>query len=94
MFLSAKKRAKRKGLEFTIDKADVVIPTHCPITGLEIVINKGRCGKNSPSLDRIDNSKGYIPGNVAVISNHANHCKSNLSVEEINRLCRYVNGEL
>jgi hypothetical protein len=37
----------------------------------------------SPSLDRIDNNKGYIKGNVEVISWKANIMKSNASPEEL-----------
>lgn len=90
MFMNARKRAKKKNLEFRIEKEDIVIPDTCPITGVKIEINTGKCKQNSPSLDRIDNSKGYIKGNVRVISNRANHCKSNLSLEEIRNLYEYV----
>ena len=37
----------------------------------------------SPSLDRIDSTKGYVPGNVWVISNKANRMKSNAAAEEL-----------
>ena len=46
--------------------------------------------KESPSLDRIDNSKGYIKGNVAVISNKANKYKSDMTIENIEKLASYV----
>lgn len=41
---------------------------------------------NSPSLDIIIPSKGYVKGNVWVISNRANRAKSNLSLEELKTL--------
>lgn len=37
----------------------------------------------SPSLDRIDSSKGYVKGNVRVISARANMLKNNATVEEL-----------
>ena len=43
----------------------------------------GAQGDNSPTLDRIDNSAGYVPGNVWVISSLANRCKNDLSADEI-----------
>lgn len=37
----------------------------------------------SPSLDRLDSSKGYVKGNVRVISKRANQLKNNATVEEM-----------
>jgi hypothetical protein len=45
---------------------------------------------NAPSLDRWDNSKGYIPGNVFVISWRANWLKHDGSVEELRRVAEYA----
>jgi hypothetical protein len=74
MLARAKYRAKQKGLEFNIDISDINIPEVCPVMGIPLVVKSGVPGpaKNSPSLDRIDNSKGYIKGNVRVISAAAN----------------------
>jgi hypothetical protein len=90
MFLSAKKRAKRDGLEFTITKDDIKIPEHCPILGCKLEKNIGRVKYNSPSLDRVDTLKGYVPGNVQVISTKANTHKGDLSLEEARRLVAYM----
>lgn len=79
---SAKIRAKRSNLEFNIDISDITIPEYCPLTGLKINITTGRKkGWDSPSLDRIDTTKGYIKGNVAVISDLANTMKNHASLE-------------
>lgn len=79
MWARAKVRAGEKGLLFTITKKDIVVPTHCPILGVELVPFSG---SYSPSLDRMDSSKGYIPGNVWVISNRANTLKSDSTAHE------------
>jgi hypothetical protein len=92
----AKRRAKDKGLDFTIDKTDIDIPIICPILGIPIVKKVYTKGKstgptaNSASLDRIDNSKGYVKGNVRVISHKANTMKHNASPTELIRFAEWV----
>lgn len=76
LWMSAKRRAVRRGLEFTISIEDVVIPTHCPVLGIEILVEAGKSVQpGAPSIDRIDNSLGYTPANVRVISHRANALK-------------------
>jgi hypothetical protein len=88
MLSNAKARAKRKGLEFCITLEDINIPTHCPVLGIEL--ERGGCFQgSSPSLDRIDNTKGYIPGNVIVVSYRANTLKNDASLHEMQALVTY-----
>ncbi len=91
---NAKKRAKTRGIAFTIGRSDISLPTHCPILGYLLTKNRGAISKSSYSLDRIDNSKGYIPGNIRVISFWANTLKDNLTFEQIENLYKYVKGEI
>lgn len=83
-FYSVKGSAKKRGIEFSLQPSDIVFPEVCPILGIKL-LNHGKGGPqpNSPSLDRLDPSKGYIPGNVNVISNKANIIKSNATSEEV-----------
>ena len=94
LFNSARKRAKRDGTPFTITLSDVVIPTHCPVLGIELKVGhgNGRQGgySDSMSLDRIHNSKGYVPGNVQVISNLANSMKSCATPDQLTRFAEWV----
>lgn len=82
MVSTAKIRAAARGLEFNITKDDLALPTHCPILGIELSF-EGPSKENSPSLDRIDNSRGYVVGNVQVISWRANRLKSDATKEEL-----------
>lgn len=85
MYRRAKSRAKERGVEFSIDKSDVIIPEFCPILGVKLEPYVGHSGgrPNSPALDRIDNSKGYVKGNVVVVSHLANMMKSSATKEEL-----------
>lgn len=92
MLSVARHRAKIKNIAFTITEHDVEIPSHCPILGIPLVVGSVGGRMNSYSLDRVDNTKGYVPGNVRLISHKANTCKSNLSFMEIENLWKYSNG--
>lgn len=89
----AKHRAKAIGVEFNILEEDITIPTHCPILGIELlpVFQRG-ARKASPSLDRIDPTKGYIKGNCRVISFRANSIKSDLTYDPIKALYDYISS--
>lgn len=88
---SAKSRAKARGVAFNIDLEDIKIPNTCPVFGINIIIQVGNgASDNSPSLDRIDSSKGYVKGNVQVISWKANRLKSNGSLEEFKSLVEFL----
>lgn len=84
LFNAAKIRAKYKGIEFNISVEDIVIPNNCPYFNVPLtrIFDNGRTDFN-PSLDRIENSKGYVKGNVQVISNLANSMKRNASIEQL-----------
>jgi hypothetical protein len=82
---AARQRSKKYGYDFDIEIKDIVVPTHCPLLGIELYVAEGRkaAKDNSASLDRIDSTKGYTKDNVWVISHRANTIKSNATLEEI-----------
>lgn len=95
MVKRAKDRAKLKNVEFNITWKDIEYVDTCPI--LEIPLNWGETsnegGRNidTPSLDRINPSLGYIKGNVKIISTLANMMKSSANREQINLFCKNIN---
>ena len=66
-------------------------PKVCPVLGIELdwkaKVNGGQ--NNSPSLDRIDSTKDYIPGNVMIMSRLANVMKNNATLEQLKQFSRY-----
>lgn len=88
---SAKQRAKTKGLEFNIDVTDIELPEVCPLLGIPLFSSYREEGKtidHSYSIDRINPNKGYIKGNVWVISYKANRIKNDASLEELELLVK------
>jgi hypothetical protein len=85
IFRNAKARAIKYGLEFAITKEDIIIPEVCPYLGVKLVAGtyaERRIG-NAPTLDRIDSDKGYVKGNIEVISDLANRMKQNANAETL-----------
>ena len=90
MWKAAKTRAESRGLEFNIEESDIINPETCPILECPIKFGTKEDYNYSPSLDRIDNSKGYVKGNIMVISKKANTMKNSASLEELQKFCKNV----
>lgn len=90
MVYNARRRAKKAGVPFTITKEDLEIPSHCPVLGIPIFTSSQSGGNdNSPSLDRILPDKGYVRGNIIIISNRANRLKSDASIRELRDIASF-----
>lgn len=90
MLTSAKNRCKSKGIEFNITKDEIARRETCPISGVILNFSSTKISDESPTLDRIDPSKGYVPGNVWVVSYRANRIKSNATSEELFKIAAAV----
>ena len=93
LVIDARARAKRYGIPVDITVDDIDWVTHCPVLGIELIY--GRTGgdgrrRNSATLDRRDNTLGYVKGNVFVLSHRANRIKSDATLEELQALVRYL----
>lgn len=93
LFNSAKRGAQARSLPLDIEYHDVlslVRTGKCEIS--KIPFDKRRKPANGPdlpfraSLDRIDNTKGYLKNNVQVVCRIFNHCKWNWNTEDILQL--------
>lgn len=93
MFNAAKYRSKKFGIDFSLEVVDIIIPQICPILGIKIAITSFKKEKQSPSLDRLDNSKGYTKDNSWVISSLSNTMKNDASFEELVLFAKWVIGE-
>lgn len=83
---AAKQNAKTRNLEFNLEESDIIIPDVCPVFGVPF-----EYGTNyAASIDRIDNSKGYIKGNIQIISRRANVMKYDASPEELQKFANWI----
>lgn len=89
-----KRSAKKRDLDFNLTVEDIIIPHPCPILEIPIQLNLETPKDNSISVDRLDSSKGYIKGNIRIISHKANAYKNNMKIETIERLLAYMKGEI
>lgn len=86
----ARCRAKRKGQEFTITAKEITpFPTTCPVLGQALCQGTSSRHPDAWSIDRVDNSRGYVPGNVKIISLRANMLKSSATLDESTKIAYY-----
>lgn len=91
LYNAARQRAKHFEREFAITPADVErlrseAGTRCAGCGHEMIAP----GPHAPSLDRVDNARGYTCDNVAVICKSCNSAKSDKSAGELVQLGRFL----
>lgn len=76
LIAAARVRARNKGLEFSLEgHADAlqkrIDAGNCELSGVPFDLSPGRKA-TSPSLDRIDPSRGYTPENVRIVCHALN----------------------
>ena len=87
----AANHAKDVGREFNLIEEDIKIPDVCPVfkTPFEFS-SQSEDRQNSPSIDRFDNSKGYIKDNINIISWRANKLKADGTLKEFEDLVNWM----
>ncbi len=89
------KKAILRGHPFEIRLRYVLVenpPTHCACCGkkLDYSTGRGTDKRDSPSLDRWDNSQGYTLENTKVICYRCNELKRDASLDEMKVVVRYM----
>jgi len=89
-----KTRAVANNIPYDID-ADYLMSIYtdtCPILGVVFARRNGRGDNspNSPTVDRIIPAKGYVRGNVMIISRRANNIKSDAAAEEVMKVALFL----
>jgi hypothetical protein len=83
-------RARKRGLEFDgLRDIAISLPTACPCCSNTLDYTK-KIFNLSPSLDRVNNSRGYTLDNVRVICRRCNSLKRDASIEDVERILAYM----
>ena len=89
---ASKARARKRDLEhtLTLEELNSLFPQDmvCPVFGF--TMQWGNPKWSSPSLDRIDSTKGYTLDNCQIISNKANKLKNDATLQELKDLVNYL----
>lgn len=89
LYLAKVESSSARGIPFELTLTsikNIMRAKKCYYTGVEFTRN----GENSRSIDRIDNTKGYVKGNVCACTKRVNSLKSNLTPAEIQAIARKV----
>lgn len=86
---NATQRAKRAGYEFSLKREDIIIPEKCPALGIELKREGRETWFSAPSIDRIDNTKGYTKENIVIVSRRANLLKKDATIEEMIKISEF-----
>ena len=95
MLLNAsKQRALLKNREHSITVDDLIalwpVDGNCPVFGFPLQFNSGGFRETSPSVDRIDSTKGYTLDNIQILSWKANRIKAYATVEELEAVVSFM----
>ena len=88
----ARDRARKRGILFNLEVEDIIVPRLCPILKTRLILFGKR--DDAPSIDKIINSKGYVRGNIKVISMKANRMKGAATIRQMERILLYMKGKL
>lgn len=85
ILLSSKNNANAHGIEHTLTLNDIHLPLLCKYLRIPLNYQHRNGGRafDAPSIDRIDSSKGYVPGNIQIISDLANRMKQDATMEQL-----------
>lgn len=93
VYYAARKNNIKLGFKSVSELATYVCsiaPTKCPVFGKAFVARGAGFSNWSPSIDKIDPKRGYVRGNIQVISMLANCMKRNATPKELRTFAEWV----
>lgn len=96
-FTTIKRNAVSRGIEFDITIEylyDLLLKQDkkCALSGVDLYFGRVNRDKKltTVSLDRIDSSKGYVPGNVQWVHKRVNIMKNNMDEKDFIEFCKCI----
>lgn len=93
VFYAARKQGVPTGFKTVVQLAAYVVaikPKRCPVFNKPFVERGAGFSDWSPSIDKIDPRKGYIKGNIQVVSMLANCMKRNATPTQLKQFARWA----
>lgn len=94
LLANARKRAAEQRVPFNLKRADLDVPTHCPALGLKLEAGERGGGDSSPTIDRLIPERGYVRGNIAILSMKANRMKNSGTSAELRAIADWLDTVL
>ncbi len=95
-YRTVRDRALGHGIDFTLSQEEVealVAPMICAVTGMPLEWRPEEPRYLlSPSLDRLDGARGYVPGNVQCVALWANFARGSSDLEEFKQVLAQFKG--
>lgn len=92
-----KNASKTRGIKFGFNSSAElalylkdIAPPKCPIFGTRFKKGAGRPQDQSPSVDKIIPSKGYVRGNIQIISHLANRMKNDATPKQLKQFAQWI----
>lgn len=93
VFYAARKKGIPLGFQSAVQFAayiKAIAPDKCPVFGKQFTERGSGFDRWAPSIDKIDPSKGYVKGNIQIISMLANCMKRDATVSELHMFANWV----
>lgn len=93
-----RKRAEKSRFDFniTLEYIMSIFTGKCALSGIDIQFGKhwkNKLSDQTVSLDRIDNTKGYIIGNVQWVHKDINFMKGTMKQENFIHMCKLISSK-
>ena len=95
-FLRKRQNIRSEGKwEWSVTMEDIPWTLKCPVTGLELCWNNAEDKRqaSSPTFIRLDLSKGFVPGNVGLVSYQAHVMRKSGKISDYVKINRWIGSQ-